>query len=144
MPLVEASLPEALRRAHATLLDDLRQLELAVQPTAGVDLEEVRGRLGATRTCITAHFRFEEQDGYMDAARKREPRLERAIDHLAAEHHELSQSLDALVAEAQTAPTLNEGFRDKVRGWIERVGKHELRENDLVQDAFNLDLAAED
>jgi hypothetical protein len=31
-----------------------------------------------------------------------------------------------------------------VREWVERVRRHETRETDLVQDAYNLDIGAED
>jgi hypothetical protein len=49
-----------------------------------------------------------------------------------------------LVAEARAVTALDEPFRGKVRAWGERVRQHEARENDLVQDAFNWDIAAED
>ena len=88
--------------------------------------------------------RGEEQNGYMDAMRKREPRLERTIEQLAAEHGQLKQSLDALVREAGAATSLSGTLQNEIREWVERVRQHEIRENDLVQDAFNLDIGAED
>lgn len=110
----------------------------------GEGLTEVTARLGAARTHITEHFRFEEQNGYMDRVRKHEPRLERAIQQLGDEHRQLAQSLDALIEQARVATSLDEAFREKVRAWVEGVRQHEVRENDLVQDAFNLDIGAED
>jgi hypothetical protein len=93
---------------------------------------------------LTEHFGYEEQKGYMDVVRKREPRLERAIQQLAEEHGQLRQSLDGLIGQAGTATGLNDNLRELIREWIERVRRHEIRENDLVQDAFNLDIGAED
>jgi hemerythrin-like domain-containing protein len=138
------SVAEALSRAHAALLQDLRTLEEAVRPSSGEGLPELRARLGATHTHIAEHFRFEEQNGYMDAVRKREPRLERTVQQLAEEHRQLTQSLDALIGEARTAANLDDSFRERVVAWVEEVRQHEIRENDLVQDVFNLDIGAED
>jgi hypothetical protein len=140
----ESSVAEALGRAHTALLQDLGQLEEMVRPASGASLPELRARLGATRADVIEHFRFEEHNGYMDAVRKREPRLERMIHELAEEHRQLTQSLDALVTTASAAPQLEDTLRTQVRGWVASVRLHEVRDNDLVQDAFNYDIAAED
>jgi hypothetical protein len=126
------------------LQEDLGKLENDVRSDAVANVAELRTRLGATYTHICEHFRFEEQNGYMDEVRKREPRLERIVQELGEEHRVLRQSLDALNAEARLATNVDEAFREKVRTWIERVRRHEARENALVQDAFNWDVAAED
>jgi hypothetical protein len=145
----ENAVGEALRKAHGALLADLRELEQAVRPTSlagqpGKSLAELRARLGATHAHVTEHFRFEEQDGYMEVVRKREPRLERTIEQLADEHRRLRESLDALIAEAKAAKDLGESLREKILAWIERVRQHEIRENKLVQTTFNLDIIGED
>jgi hypothetical protein len=140
----ENSVAEALCRAHVALLEDLRKLEEAARPASGESLTELRARLGATQAHVTEHFRFEEQNGYLDAVRKREPRLERAIQQLAEEHRALAESLEVLIKQARAATTLDDPFREAIRRWVERVREHEARENDLVQDAFNLDIGAED
>jgi len=140
----ENSVAEALGKAHVALLADLRELEQAVRPSSGEDLAGLRARLGAAHAHITEHFRFEEQNGYMDAVRKREPRLERTIHQLAEEHGQLRQSLEALIGEARGVTSLGDTLREGIQGWIERVRQHEFRENNLVQDAFNLDIGAED
>ena len=138
------SIDGALSRADATLLEDLRQLEEAIRPASGERLAELRTRLGATRVHIAEHFRFEEENGFMEAVRKREPRLERAIQQLAGDHRQLTKSLDAVIKEAEAATNPNDTLRNAVREWLEHVRQHEIRENDVVQDAFNFDIAAED
>jgi hypothetical protein len=80
----------------------------------------------------------------MQTLRKREPRLERAIDLLAGEHRQLAQSLSELIKEAALASSISGSLRKQIRGWIEAVRRHEIRENEFVQGAFNLDIAAED
>jgi hypothetical protein len=138
------SLAEALGQAHASLLEDLGQLEEAVRPSSSETLAALRSRLEATCTHITEHFRFEEHNGYMDGPRKREPRLERAVQQLAEEHVQLAQSLQALLAQARQATQLDDHFREEVRHWIKQVRQHEARENDIVRDAYSLDISAED
>jgi hemerythrin-like domain-containing protein len=136
------SAAEALGRAHKALLNDLQKLQEAAAASAKVS--DLRDRLQATRRHITEHFRFEEQNGYLDAVRKREPRLDRVINELAQEHRQLAQSLDGLIAEAQSASVAAPAFCAQVRDWVDSVRQHETRENDLVLDAFNQDLSAED
>lgn len=131
---------DALGHAHAALLHDLRELEEAARPGSSSCRAELGNRLGAVYWQITEHFRFEEQDGYMDAVRKREPRLERAVQQLAEEHRQLKQAIEALLGEVPG----DAGFHERIRGWIGQVRAHEARENRLVQEAFELDLAAED
>jgi DNA-binding transcriptional ArsR family regulator len=140
----ENAVAEALGQAHRALLADLRELEQAVHPSSGEGLTDLRARLGATQRHVTEHFRFEEQNGYMDAVRKREPRLERVVGQLAEEHRQLARSLEVLTEQARTATSLEAPLREEVRGWVERVRRHEARENDIVQDAFNLDIGPED
>ncbi len=144
MGRAENSVAEALRRAHAVLLEDLRRLDEAARPASGEGIVGLRARLETTQAHIAEHFRFEEQNGYMDTVRKREPRLERAIQQLAEEHRQLAQSLAALIEEGWMVASLEARFRDEVRAWVERVRQHEVHEEDLVQDSFNLDLGAGD
>jgi hypothetical protein len=144
MATEETPLVEALSRAHGSLLEDLRKLEEAAGPASGVHAEELAARLAATRAHITEHFRFEEQNGYMDAVRKREPRLERTVQDLAEEHQQLAQALDALLGEVRAARPVSAAFRTHVQDWVKAVRQHEQRENDLVQDAFAVDIGTKD
>lgn len=144
MTTTAPSMAETLGKAHMAFLEDMRKLEDAARSTNAGSLGELQSHLAATQLHLKEHFRFEEENGYLDTVRKREPRLERSIEHLAEEHRDLSRSLDALVMKASTCTSLEEEMRGCVREWIKRVKNHEIRENELVQDAFNLDLGAED
>jgi hypothetical protein len=139
-----AAVTEALRQAHTALREDLQELAAASRTDSLASLAALRVHLSATQAHITEHFRAEEEDGYMEAVRSREPRLERVLDQLAGEHSELAQALKAIIDQAAAATTLDETLRGAIRNWIERVRQHEVRENDLVQDVFTLDISAED
>jgi hypothetical protein len=140
----EPTLAEALGQAHDALLEDLRRLEESASPASPTGLMGLRSRLQVTRKHLADHFRFEEQNGYMDTVRKREPRLEHAVQQLAEQHKELAHRLDELIAQAASASGLSTALGDGVRDWVRNVRQHELRENDLVQDAFETDLGPED
>jgi hypothetical protein len=144
MTTPEASLAKALGRAHTALLKDLTKLEAGLSTTSGKSLTKLRAQLEATRKHITEHFRFEEQNGYMDVVRKREPRFERIVEQLAHEHRELTHSLDALIEQVHAARTSGAKIQEDVKEWLKHVRAHETRENELIQDAFNLDIGAED
>jgi hemerythrin-like domain-containing protein len=140
----QATITESLSQDHTALLEDVAKLEEAVQTSKNDGLERVCTRLGATRAHVRDHFQFEEQDGYMDKVRKREPRFKRAIQELAGEHRQLAQSLDAVIEEAKAVESLNDSLRANVHAWIGHIRQHEARENRLVLDAFNTDVSAED
>jgi len=139
-----ATIAEALQHAHTRLQADLRKLEDEAAPTSPATLTQLRSHLQLTRVHVADHFQFEEQDGYMDTLRKREPRLERTIAGLAEEHEEMMQSLDALIDSSRKSNCQLKAIRERVREWIEHVRTHERKENELVQDAFDFDVGAAD
>ena len=136
---------EELSQANASVLDDLQKLEHAVLASPPVSVSNMLNTLSIARSRVTDHFDFEEKEkGWMEAVRKREPRLEHAVCGLIEEHRQLVQSLNTLVKEANAEAKLEEAFRQKVLRWIQRVREHELRENELLEDVFAEDLGAGD
>lgn len=135
---------EDLGRAHTALLADLRALSRAIRPLSGISVPDLRDRLVATRAHVAKHFRFEEQNGYLEAARKREPRLAHAIQQLAEEHRQLTQSLEALIGKTEATAEPGAPLREEIHKWIGHVRQHEIRENNLIQDVFTQDIGAED
>ena len=143
MPKFQATFGDALLRGHRALLRDLQALQKATQPRREGQPAELAACLDRTRGDLAEHFRFEEENGYLGAVLQLHPHLARVVGRLAEEHGELLRSLDALRAEARSAGA-GDVPREKVIRWIQRVRLHERRENILVQDAFCLDLSAED
>lgn len=144
MKPTQETITQAFARTHASLLEDLRRLEDDVRPGSKEGLAELRTRLVDTHKLVTAHFRFEEQNGYMEAVRKRDPHSEEKIQELGEEHRLLAHSLEAIVGDARTATSLDDELRKKVRMWIERIRHHETSENDLIQDTLCQDLGSKD
>jgi hypothetical protein len=143
MKKVQPTFAERLRRAHAALEKDLLRLEEAARPPSAVGHAELGARLQRTRGRLTEHFGFEEENGYMDAVLERDPNRERTVRHLHDDHRRLLESLDALRGRAAGGGP-PETLRADVLAWLASVRDHESRENALVQDAFNVDLSAED
>lgn len=136
---------EQLREVHRDLLADLQKLEEAMRGGLPQErLPELRRWLEQTRRHVAEHFRLEEQDGYLEPVRKRDPRLERRIRQLAEQHRQLTHSLDALIAQAAEAHEPDERIMATLRRWIADFRNHEIQEDDLIQDAFQLDLGAAD
>jgi hypothetical protein len=140
MPQFRVTFGDALLGAHRALLDNLQALEAARAAPPG----QLAARLESTREILAEHFRFEEENGYLAQVLERHPHLERAVEHLKQEHRELLETLDGLRAETDAAGLLSDPLRDRVSEWIKRVRRHERSENVLVEDAFNVDLSAED
>ena len=128
---------EAPRPENASVLDDLQKLENAVLVSPPVSVSHMLKTLNTAHRHVTDHFDFEEKEkGWVEAVRKREPRLEHAVGKLIEEHRQLAKSLNALVEEAHAEAKLEDAFRQKVLQWIQRVREHELRENELLEDVF--------
>ncbi|MBI3407811.1 MAG: hemerythrin domain-containing protein [Planctomycetes bacterium] len=140
----ETALASALRTAHSQLLRDLRALEDSVRLAAKSGFDDLHDRLAATYNHVQKHFRLEEENGYLDAVKKIGPHLERSIEGLRREHKKLTEDLAKLIDESGSQTETDDSLRQRMLSWVNEVRQHETKENDLIQDAFNLDLAAED
>lgn len=136
------SVARDLALAHRRLAADLQQLVELAGPQP--DRERLHQRLGLMQTHLAEHIRFEELGGYMTAVVQRVPHLSRKVEALRQEHTDLIGRLDQLHADARDAAVPGEALADRVRQWVETVHRHEAQENVLVEDAFNLDVSAED
>ena len=135
---------EELAAAHVALMKDLSKLQTCVAPRSSHSIVEVREELAAAREHIATHFESEERGGYMDAVRTSEPRFENTIQTLREEHKTLADDLEALLDRAKTAIAMDKSLAGDISKWITAIHQHEARENQLVQNAFGLDMNAED
>jgi hemerythrin len=136
---------EALERAHAKLTSDLQRIETILhQPPSPESHSELSYELAKVRRYLLEHFRYEEQNGYMDVVRKRDPRFDHAIAQLRVQHRELAQTLDGLILQSQSRQTVDEAFRAMIQEWSNRLRAHETKEDELVQEAFTVDVGTKD
>ncbi len=139
-----SSVSKDLQEAHVALDNDLRELENALHATPTDGRAEVVRRLARVRLTLIEHFRFEEHNGYMTGVLKREPNLDQTVRGLLKEHQQFAHSLDDIITEARSRANLEESLLEKIRDWLKRIHHHESRENQLVQDVYARDTAAED
>lgn len=93
------------------------------------------------------HMEYEEREGYLSGVMDRLPSLGETLEKLRREHAELLDDLAARLAEARAAAsdrTMAATVVPRVRKWLDRIRDHEIRENTLVQEAFNRDMGAVD
>lgn len=138
------SIAEQLSRAHAALLYDLGKLEESVRKPTATNEESARQHLRRIQKELIEHFRCEEENGYMEAIRKRDPNKEKAIAELEAEHRQLAGDLELLIRTTSEGLSHCPAFGENVSAWIKSVRRHEAKENAFVQESFNLDVNAED
>jgi len=144
MNTAQVPLSDAMAKAHAVLMKDLKELGQCLRSPDQAAPGQLCGRLTALQKHVAEHFRFEEQNGYMSDVLKRKPNLERDVERLQSDHRQLTETLEQLVTEAQANVVLDETWYRTLEGWLTEIKGHEIRENELIQDAYNLDISAED
>jgi hypothetical protein len=130
--------------ASRLFLAELEDLEKYLGPDKRLRTAEIGARLNALRLRLKDEFRNEERDGYLPDVLARAPQLGRNAEKLLGEHADLTRSLEDLVARVRAAEHLDDNLRERLRAWIQRLREHESAENVLVEDAFNVECAAED
>lgn len=135
------SFNKLLYDAHKALMRDLQDL---LSETGEMPHAVLHSRLLRTKHDLAKHFRLEEEGGYLESLRSQQPHLNTAIDMLVDEHHKLLTSLDEILANLnQPEPQLAD-VREQCHRWVHEVRSHEIRENDLIQDAFLHDCGSGD
>jgi hypothetical protein len=139
-----ATIADKLKAAHEAVLADLRELDTSSGARALPYAHRLHAHLVDARKHLRKQFAFEEKDGYMQVARERNPNREHTIEALRLEHRIFEKELDGMIDEAARMMAAEQVLRMRVRDWIGQVRRHEAAENDLIQDVFSLDVAAED
>jgi hypothetical protein len=135
---------ESVQQAHLLLMENLRQLEEIVRAGTETNMQALRSLLSTTYSHVCEHFRLEEKEGFTDETLRRQPRLLRIAEELFEEHRDMRQKLDSLHGEANMASRLNFELRNMILAWIKQIRRHEIRENDLIQDAMDSDIGTQD
>lgn len=140
MKQAKTDLAETLAQAHAVLMKNMDELENLAR-ASGKPAGDLQSSLARMRQHLEDHFRFEEQNGYMDAVLQHDPHQARAIAQLQADHRQLRHDLQDLIQKAGSGAG---DLCEKVAGWIHALRAHKTRETRLVQEVFNVDTGVED
>ncbi len=126
-----------------TLLDNLNraleQADLRGWPQDAI--MNVGEQLSSLEHALAAHFRKEEEGGFLEDARVALPRMSAAVRELLQEHAEMLAEVGGLAAQTKHMHwgTYHSwrGFLEHVKTFIKRLQAHEARENVLLAEAFN-------
>lgn len=106
--------------------------------------------LGSLRDQLAMHFSLEEYFGYFENPVDVAPRLSLRAEQLRCEHTTLFQQLCAIVDEAEAFQCrcsdnrISERVAVRFRAFCDQLKSHESHENDLILEAFDVDLGVGD
>jgi len=135
---------EHLRIEHSHIdrsLEELQHLfgEAAHEKTRILLAEELLAKLLQLREQLTHHFREEEEGGCLEEAQSRSPSLSEDVRELQGQHAGFLQTLDGLIAEAQTLvarPNELEKLRGSFGSFLQQLHTHESEENRILLFGF--------
>ncbi len=123
-----------LNHQHRHLRDLLAELGTLTRNPEGFEAAKASlvAKLRALREMVQAHFAFEEEGGYMSEVLRKAPRFLPEVERLEAQHTQILRDLDRLTR-TDLDETDSDTFLAEVHGLIERLGRHEREETDVVQ-----------
>ena len=137
---------EQLREEHRELHEALQTIDRELRSVQRTQ-QAVDSLIWRFAELIESHFSHEEDGGYMQDAIQRAPRLANRASRLLRQHTELLE-------EATKLQMLARSGLESAAWWQQieldfgrlrdRLLDHEHKENALVQEAFNRDIAASD
>jgi hemerythrin len=108
-----------------------------------IDWVELDRVLTELSYCVQSHFDFEETGGYMREVLRRLPHRQEVVDALIMEHQLMTVQLRELRHWAIDRED-PDGIRAKVGEWLDLLSRHESMENQLMLDAFNVEVGGGD
>ena len=143
---------EALKAEHRQLGQMVGQAEAALAAAAGQGWTGQRAthvveQLIALRDLMREHFAQEEAGGYLEEALSHAPRLGPQAARLERQHPQLLARISdvcELARKRHDDPSAWPAIHENARGAIKELLAHEAGENQLVQQAFNVDLGLTD
>jgi len=134
---------EHLRVEHSHIdhwLEELQQLLVAAPYGHEKHLAgELLAKLLQLKEQLVHHFREEEEGGCLEEAQSRSPCLSEDVRELQAQHHGLLQTLDGLIAQAQSLfaqPNDFENLRASFGNFLRQLHTHESEENRILLFGF--------
>ena len=140
--------PESVQQLfdeHQHLRDLLESVRASVAaPQSSAAVSEMIGELAGQ---VTEHFRQEEAGGYFTDVIQHAPRLASRVASLQKQHSLLADQLERLRQQAARTPPGGDAWQD-LTGSFEQFcvtfNKHELAENQLLQQAYTDDIGVDD
>ncbi len=140
---------ETIRSQQLALRQRIRALEeVFAEPDAAEEYaRKTLTLLEGFDSALREHFAVEEEGGYFADVLKVAPRLSRRAARLEQNHKEFSEHLEALLALVQYAIDARDAWERVTTGverFLRELRAHEDDENELVREAFMVDLGRGD
>lgn len=144
---------QRLTRTVENVADCNRQIARAIeefcsrleQPTERVDPQELLPVLDRMLDSLQQQFDLEEEAGYLEDVLEQYPNWYPQIRHLQQEHrllHEQLRENRERVAQETSSSALSSEARRQLLDWMKTFEAHQQRENQLIQEAFRLEVGA--
>ena len=137
---------EMMKAEHRDLFEVIQDVQQAMTSQLR-DTQTVDVLLKRLTEKLLNHFAFEEKDGYLHEATDEEPRLKSRADALLNQHTMMRAELTKLSEFVKTSDNSEswwESFQAQFKHFLEHLKKHEMAENQLVQEAFTDDIGSKD
>lgn len=138
---------KAMKCEHRHIEQLLRRLELTLDHAStegrtATSLVALVGELEELDRCLTRHFKKEEDGGFLEDAANVAPRFAGEAQGLLEEHEQMLDHVRKLTSVARDHADADRAdwpsFATALRNAIRQLLSHELRENTLLQRAFNV------
>lgn len=123
------------------LLDSIAQ-SLA-EPIREGERRETLEKMDQVLGYLAAQFELEEKDGYLEQVLETYPNWHPQLQHLQQEHHLLHKQFGEIrdrVSQTAVDSSLTNELRRHLNDWITSFQLHQQREDNLVHEAFVLDV----
>lgn len=144
-PAIANSPSARLVELHDALQSEIDQLGAWLKEADEYGLPQfgqLGDRVSAIRNVVAEHFQLEDEGGYLAAPLVAAPELADRAAALHAEHSRLLAEFDALAAELRASPCKYDCWsaaRHDFGQVLDHLRQHEHRENDLWQEAFEVE-----
>lgn len=140
---IEHQLYEEIRREHEhlrELLGGLHQTLSGRAEAAGTASE----MMSSLQQHVQEHFNEEEEGGFFHEVVCQAPRLSDRTESLKSEHVALAATVAELVEAAENERDLCTALERRFHDFSKSLMQHEGKENDLLLDAYELDIGRAD
>jgi len=128
-------------------ISDLREWWLQRDEIGEPNFLEMSSRIRKLSELLEAHFRHEEQGGYLKVAITAAPRFAEDAEELKLQHAEFLDSIEKFAKKLAYASREQLSWQQvgsEFEEFIERLKKHEAKETKILQSAFADDLGTGD
>ncbi|RMF24271.1 MAG: hypothetical protein D6760_03680 [Deltaproteobacteria bacterium] len=131
---------------HCDLLQQAFLTELRallVEKPGEADTRWIAATVERLLDTLAREMSLKDDENYLEPVLEKFPSWAPRVDQLRAEKQQLLEQLRAMRQELTTLAgdqALRPEFRERIRGWVERLSEHKRKERELILEADTLDV----